>query len=286
MNGVLVDRADLTKEVDGFWAGPPDNLFDLSRIPPGSYIAYAWWWGSGRQFIASQSVEVRDQDIDNLVLSPAPAEEIRGGLQLKPAGRQVDLRTLSVEIRPIAFGKRSDSSVPLKIGGDLKFSYPIRSEPNFAGFAVKISRVPEGCYIASIQYGGEKVPDSGIAYSNGATLEIAIGTDGARVDGNTLDKDDNPLEGGVVALIPADGKSATRSVKSGPRGAFRINGVPPGEYKLLAWDDVGQDDLENPDFIKQFDSQATGVTLSPSGTATESIRVIATAGASESPKRE
>jgi hypothetical protein len=39
----------------------------------------------------------------------------------------------------------------------------------------------EGCYVASIRYGGEEVPESGIEYSLGATLVITIGIDGGRV---------------------------------------------------------------------------------------------------------
>jgi hypothetical protein len=63
-------------------------------------------------------------------------------------------------------------------------------------------------------------------------------------------------------------------VISGPQGAFHLTGVPPGDYKLMAWDDVGRDDLENPGFIKRFESQGTPVKLSASGTATVSPRVI------------
>jgi hypothetical protein len=161
----------------------------------------------------------------------------------------------------------------VKIGDDLKFRYLI-GQRRFVSFSVEVSRVPEGCYLASVRYGGKDVPDSGIEYTNGAALEIMIGTDGARVDGYTQNNDDTPFEGAVVALIPTDGKGAPRSVISGPQGAFHLTGVPPGDYKLMAWDDVGRDDLENPDFIKRFDSQGTSVKLSASGTATESIRVI------------
>ena len=100
----LVDRADQAKIFAGFGPVPPDYLFDIPRVQPGSYIAYAYWIDGG-QFIASYPVEVGDQDIDNLVLSPARASEILGSVDLKPACRQVDLRTLSVEIRPIDFGK-------------------------------------------------------------------------------------------------------------------------------------------------------------------------------------
>jgi hypothetical protein len=202
---------------------------------------------------------MRDQDIDSLVLSPARASEILGSVELKPAGRQVDLRTLSVEIRPIDLAGKSDPSAPLKIGGDLKFRYAIPINPYFAAFAVGVSRFPEGCYLASVRYGGKEAPDSAIEYFTGSALEITIGTDGAQVDGNTLNKDDTPLEGAVVALIPTDGKGAPRSMISGPQGAFHSTGVPPGDYKLMAWDDVGRDDLENPDFIKRFESQGRAV---------------------------
>ena len=270
----LVDKADQTKIFAGFSPEPPEGLIDFSRVPPGSYIAYAYWIDGG-QFIASQPVEVREQNIDNLVLSPARAGEILGSVELTPAGRQVNLRTLTVEIRPIDFGKSSNPPVPFKIGADLKFRYLIPVQAySFGGLAVGVFGIPEGCYLASVRYGGKDVPDSGIEYTTGATLEITIGTDGARVDGNTLNRDDTPFEGAVVALIPADGKGASRSVISGPRGAFHVTGVPPGEYKLMAWDDVGRDDLENPDFIKRFESHSTPVKLSANGTATESIRVI------------
>jgi hypothetical protein len=141
--------------------------------------------------------------------------------------------------------------------------------------ALAISKLPEGCYVESLKYGGKEVPVSGIEYANGAEMEITIGSDGAGVEGKALDKDDKAWDGAVVALIPADGKGAVRSSKSGPGGAFQITGVPPGEYKLLAWDDAGQDDLENPDFVKRFESQATAVELAAGGAASASIRVIA-----------
>jgi hypothetical protein len=57
------------------------------------------------------------------------------------------------------------------------------------------------------------------------------------------------------------------SLRAGTDGGFHFEGVAPGDYKLLAWDDIAQDDLENPDFLEQFDSQATRVTVTGSGRA-------------------
>ena len=186
----------------------------------------------------------------------------------------MDLRALSVTIQPLGPGRTIiHHPDPVKISNDLKYGYSVTRDE--MSFEVKISGVPEGCYIASVQYGGRDVPESGIEYVGGAALEITIGSDAARMDGKALDKDDQARERAVVALIPSDGKGATRSVRSGPQGSFRISGVPPGDYKLLAWDDVAQDDLDDPAFWQRFDSQATAVTLEPAGSASASIRVIA-----------
>jgi hypothetical protein len=280
----LVDRANPSKVLAQFAANPPEYLIDFPRVPPGSYTAFGWTM-EGNVFRASQPVDVIDQDVDSLVLSPAPAGEIQGSVKLKSAARQVDLKTLAVVFLPIWLDGKGPGYViqPVKIGDDLKFQYWISglSASRFTSFAVTVSRFPEGCYLTSVRYGGKDVSDSEIEYSNGATLEITIAADGARVDGNALDKDDNPVEGAVVALIPKDGKSAPRSSTSGPRGAFHIAGVPPGEYKLLAWDDIGRDDLENPDLMKRFDSQSKAVKLLPSETASVSIRLADTGIADE-----
>ena len=54
---------------------------------------------------------------------------------------------------------------------------------------------------------------------------------------------------------------------------FHLSAVPPGDYNLLAWDDVSRDELENPAFVKRFSSQATAITLAPGGTVAASVRI-------------
>ncbi len=229
--------------------------------------------GSGESR-ASQPLEVKEQDVD-ILLSPVFGD-IQGGVKLKPGDRQVDLSALSIEIRPAFFEGGSGYGVwrPVKFAGGLKFRYSVNSG-FFATFAVRIANLPEGCYVPSVQYGGKDVEQAEVEYSPGAALEITIAPDGAGVNGRTLDEQGNPRDSAVVALVAAGGKSALRSVKSGSGGAFQITGIPPGEYNLLAFDDIGQDDLENPDFIKLFESQATAVKLDASGGTAASIRVIA-----------
>jgi hypothetical protein len=202
---------------------------------------------------ARLAVEVKDQDA-NIVLNPAPSE-IRGSIKQKPDGQPADLHALSVEILPEWLERESSHAAtgPLQVDTDGKFRQHI-VDSYFTSFALKLSDLPPRCYRESIHYGGNEVSDSGIEYLDGATLEITIACDGGKVDGKVLDADDNPLGGALVALIPMNEKSAIRTQQSGPGGAFHLVSIPPGDYILLAWNGVGPDDLENPEFIKRFEN--------------------------------
>ena len=160
------------------------------------------------------------------------------------------------------------------ISSDLKFGYNLIQGDGWA-FEVEVSKIPDGCYIASVQYGGREIPGGGVEYVSGAVVEITIGSDGATLDGRVLDNDEHAREGAVIALIPAEPRGTTRSTKSGPQGSFRFGGVPPGDYRLIALDDVAEDDLQDPGFRRRFENQGTAVNLTANGTATASVRVIA-----------
>ena len=270
----LVDRLNPSKVAAESFTRSPDQRFQFSRVPAGQYIAYAYWVDNN-WYVASQNVDVKDQDLDGLVLNPAVGE-IRGSLKLKPEAPVVDLRKIDVELQPIELSSSNAHWNPFKekISDDLQFRYPIPYQPLFTNFMVKVAELPEGCYIASIQYGGKDVPESGIEYAPGAPVEITIGCDAGRVEGRALGKDDAPMEGSVVALIPADWKGAVRSMAAGAGGGFAFAGIPPGDYTVLAWDDVSQDDLENPAFRKGFDSQAASVKVAPSAAAVVTAHVI------------
>ncbi len=272
---LLLERSDPSRVLASCAAMPPDYLIDFSRIPPGEYIIFTSSMDA-TGLSARQLVELRAQNIENVVLS-VNAEEIPGRVKSGTGDRWVDLSAISVRIRPIWLdGTESGHAVSRAVSLSTGLAFRYRMEDVFfASFAVSVSNIPEGCYVASIQYGGKEVPEAGVEFLSGATLEITIASDGATVDGRTIDKDDKPREGAVVALIPADGNGTRRSLRSGPGGTFHLSGVPPGEYKLLAWEDVSEDDIENPNFVKRFQSQATPVNVPANGSTGVSVRVLA-----------
>ena len=274
-NITLVDRADPANIAARGVASPPDYAFDVQRAPPGAYLAIGQWVGStSTMYIATRGVDVVGQDVGGLALVPARSDEVSGSLKLKSDDRPVNLQKITISIPRLRLGMIPlDKDYPVHAGADRNFRRQLSWDMNFAGFAVTVSDLPEGCYVDSIRYGGRDVPESGIEYTPGATLEITIGADGGRIDGTTIGSDDQPHGGAVVALLPADGKSSPKSIQTDAQGMFHLSAVPPGDYNLLAWDDVSRDDLENPAFVKRFSSQATAITLAPGGTVAASVRI-------------
>jgi hypothetical protein len=162
----------------------------------------------------------------------------------------------------------------LQIGKDLTFQAFGNIPQDFSGFSISVARLPEGCYVASIRYGGEDLPESGSVFIPDATVEIAIGTDGGHIDGAAAGSSDQPQANAVIALIPADGKRPPLSLQADDQGAFHFTAVAPGDYKLLAFDGVSRDDLANLPFLQRFDSQATPVSLSGGSAASASLKIV------------
>jgi hypothetical protein len=272
----LVDRTDRTV-VASVRFGPPDGLFDFARVAPGSYLLLGR--SNGTPFRrATSAVDLAGHDIEGVVLNLVREDYLPGKITPKPADRSVNLRNVSVlsDGLDLATATIGYGYQPAKIADDLTFRQSVPDQiAAFAGFRIRISKLPDGCYVDSIRYGGRNGPDSLFDYYPGDSLEIAIGTDGGRIDGTALGSDDRPHGGAVVALFPVSGHRSPVPLQTDGQGMFHFTDVPPGDYKIVAWDDVSRDDIENPLFVKRFDSQATAITLTAGGTAAVSVKLAA-----------
>jgi hypothetical protein len=77
-----------------------------------------------------------------------------------------------------------------------------------------------------------------------------------------------------VALAPSAATRTPSTLLSGAHGAFRFIGIPPGDYQLLAWDDISPDDLADPGLFARFRGEASQVKLATRATVTATVHVI------------
>jgi hypothetical protein len=157
-----------------------------------------------------------------------------------------------------------------KVGADSRFTLNgVTAVP----YAINAGGFPDNCYVKAIRYGGREVPEAGVDMSAGGTLEITLSATAAAVDGVVMDKNNKPVAGAVVALIPKDGTQAMgRSADE--NGIISFKGLKPGEYNLIAWEDLEQGAYMDPDFVKPFESKAKTVKLDSSAHEAVQLKAI------------
>ena len=92
-----------------------------------------------------------------------------------------------------------------------------------------------------------------------------LGADGGRLEGIVTNEKAEPCDGVTVTLIPT-GTHRSRSFYkfdiTDASGKFTFQGIAPGTYKLLAWDQVDNNAvMYDPDFLRPYESAAQTVEI-------------------------
>jgi hypothetical protein len=200
----------------------------------------------------------------------ASGGDLQGTVKLVDAdGLNIELKNLSVMLRPAgneAFGFGPPARG--RVGDDMKFT--IKGVPPMK-FAVNVTGIPNTCYLKSVTFGGRDILSDGLDMSAGGPVEVTLSAAPAQVDAVVMDKDNKPLAGAVVAIIPKEGNPIVLTTDD--NGILSARGLKPGDYKLLAWEDVEAGAPSDPDFLQQFDKKMKTVKLDKSGH--EALQLIA-----------
>lgn len=115
--------------------------------------------------------------------------------------------------------------------------------PRLSGpFRIELEGLPAGAFVKSALYGKkDALGVLDLAFNSGEEkLAIVIGVAGARVSGAVRDENGKALDGTVI-LVPDPPQpqktSLYRLAETGENGRFLFEGVPPGKYRLYAWEE-------------------------------------------------
>jgi protocatechuate 3,4-dioxygenase beta subunit len=244
---------------------PPENRFELRGVPAGSYIVYAQMGGRA---MAYQPIEVRGNHVDNLVLNMTNGGDVTGTVKVVDATAPIDLPNVSLMLRADAQfagpprGKVQDGVTTIK--NVLPMHY-----------TVMVTGVPETCFVKSIRYGGQEMPESGIDIAPGGSIEVTLSATAGTISGAVVDKDGKPVPGATVALAAKDGPpNSIKGNTTDENGAFSFSGLKPGDYRLYGWEDIPPGAYADPDFLKQYEGRAQTVKLDPSAKQAVQLKVI------------
>jgi hypothetical protein len=101
------------------------------------------------------------------------------------------------------------------------------------------------------------------------SLEIVLAPDGGQINGVVLGKDDKPVGGATVVLVPEPalrGRSDRFADSfTDQNGRYQFENVAPGDYKVFAWDDIEPGSWFAPDFFRDIESGGEPVNLNAKG---------------------
>jgi carboxypeptidase family protein len=261
------------------------GAFELRNIPPGAYTVLATSTNPQDMMLMMTSLDVSDQNIEDLTISLGSGVDIPVTGKLEgapppldntsaPANQATDLSNvrivLNMEDNPLA----SLSTVQLG-----KESKAVLKKVNVDKYKLIVTGLPSGTYLKSAKFGDVDAFESGIDLRHGGrgTLELVIAAPAAELTGVAHNDKGEPMPGATVTLVPKDPKARTDLSRTGTadqNGNIRIRGIVPAEYNVFAWEDIEPGAAEDEEFRKPFDSKGTKVKLSEGSKESVSLTVI------------
>ena len=280
--GVVVLRSDDSESVFNAAEVEKDGKFELKSVAPGSYTAAFETADGGNTEVAQTSVVVTNADVDNLVLALATPARIQGRVQVEGTFK-LDQNEVWVSLnrsngpdgQASWWPKQEESSVVGKDG-----TFEIKNV--FPGiYDVQVTCASsKGFFAKRITDGGKDVAESSLRVSGGANIavDVLLASDGATVDGIVTDAQNKPEPNVTVVAVPdADHrKHLARFVKANTdqQGRFVMKAIPPGDYTLVAWEEIEDGAYYDPEVLKKDEGSGKRMTLTPQSHQSIALKAI------------
>jgi len=238
-----------------------DGSFAINGLLPGAYTLQAES-GPTRERQGHQAFTITDRDIDDAILTLAPALEIPVSIRIDDTDpQQAQKIRSSLRFTLTATDGTNDNAMAQSKEDGMLFR-----TIGYGTYQMGLG-VPEGTYVKSIRFGNQDITTSLLdTTSGGGALEMVLSPHAAEVTGVVQDANGQPHPGVTVTLwmpgLPPFGTlDQARSTGTDAMGHFRFGSLRPGEYRIAAWEKIEQGMGNLSDFHVRFDNKATAVKL-------------------------
>ncbi|MCC6585105.1 MAG: carboxypeptidase regulatory-like domain-containing protein [Bryobacterales bacterium] len=250
-----------------------DGSFEIGNVQPGAYNLAAMVMHGPMTIIGKMPVEVGDQDLDKVVFALTGTSTLSGSIRIdgdvqtfeRRSGKRLSLDSIRLQCMPINMIVFGNTTTTAKEDGTFNIE-------NIApdSYRLVTMGLPQGVYLKAIRMGEQDVTDSGFEIVSGApaTVQVTLGVGVGEVSGIVRNREQQAAAG-IVSLVSdplKQGRMDLHRMTSGDqKGQFTIKNLPPGDYKLYAWEDVEPGSLMDPEFLKAHESRAHRLTIKVDG---------------------
>jgi carboxypeptidase family protein len=257
--------------------GANKGLFDIGGVIPGAYDLVAISNDRNNRMSSRVPVDVSGSDVQNVSVVLTPGFAVPGHLTID--GPAQDASRIRMSLRPSASGMQFGGAIP---------AAPVQADGTFTLqqvgqdiYRLNWTGLPRGFYVKTARIGAVDVLKEGLKLERQPTvpLEVVISSNTGTLDATVLTDKQEASVNTTVVLVPSPDlrfrNDLYRTGATDTMGRLHFDGLPPGDYKAFAWEEVDNGAWQDPDFLQQFEERGKPVRVSASSAASVELRVIA-----------
>jgi hypothetical protein len=241
--------------------------FELRGISPGQYILGVFVFDNPQQrsYAGSVMLDVGSGEYRNVSIEMHASADLKGRLMLEDGSPIRESISLRARGHQAALSRTPPSlNNVINTNADGTFSIPQAAE---ARYSIVLQNAVDSC-IVDIHQGGKSVYDDGFIGGMGAEpIDVILSKQCGTVQVQILDDRKQPVSNAFVSLVPTAEHRRNpllyrRSIFDVAAAKYPpISLIPPGEYKMFAWDSIPPNAELNAEFLKRFEDRGVPITI-------------------------
>jgi len=256
----------------------PDGTFEIQNVVPGSYNLTAFQPAQNQLLSGRLRVEVGYGNVENVNLTLSPGVDIAGKVTFEDSKppQQFQMNRLRVQLTPTEDLPVGNAQAQVLDDGTF-----VLTNVAAMSYRLTINGISNGGYVIGGRYGNADAFGELVQVETGRSVPLAvqIGFSPGSVTGTVNDSRGQTFQAATCVLIPASrGRiDLYKTASSDQFGKFTFANVPPGEYKIAAWEDVPSGAYLDQAFLKPYEGQFQSITINKGVSVSALIKVIPSA---------
>jgi hypothetical protein len=259
---------------------PTNGAFEFREVPAGNYIVVAvvqGRTGPSAGLVVSQINANINANVEGLVLNVRPGISVAGQVAVENGNVSSIGGVERMRIRLVpAVDTLVNVAQPPAVKDDGTF---VMENVSPGDYRLALVAPPANVYLKEARFGGTDLLRDNVAVteSGGGSFQIVLSANGGQITGTLVDKDSKPVPATQVVLVPdrqRDRRELFKATNTDQSGRFTLLGIPPGDYKVFAWDEIEPFAFTDPEILRQYEPQAKAVRIGELSKETFEMKVI------------